>query len=174
MSATINFKSVRTIVKFAGACLAVDAVIEMATSYEAKSAYEFASLMAMRSRARKENIALQPMTRKELWDRARCNVGTLSVAKYDLRKEGKHSALLTTWTFAKDANGRYVATKREVTSFVGGVDCAKDFIESECARKDDGRVVSEHSRDNDYAFIFFDGQKPNAWTDAISYELKLI
>lgn len=171
---SINAKSVRSIVKFAGACLAVDAVIEMATSYEARSAYEFASLMAMRSRARKENISLQPMTREELWERARCNVGTLSIAKRDLRKEGKHSAILTTWTFAKNADGRYVATKREVSSFVGGMNSAKEFIESECARKDDGRVVSEHSRNDDYAFIFFDGEKPNAWTDAISYELKLI
>lgn len=171
---SINAKSVRSIVKFAGACLAVDAVIEMATSYEARSAYEFASLMAMRSRARKENISLQPMTREELWERARCNVGTLSIAKRDLRKEGKHSAILTTWTFAKNADGRYVATKREVSSFVGGMTSAKEFIESECARKDDGRVVSEHSRNDDYAFIFFDGEKPNAWTDAISYELKLI
>lgn len=166
--------NVRNIIKFAGACLAVDAVIEMATSYEARSAYEFASLMAMRSRARKENVSLQPMTREELWERARCNVGTLSIAKRDLRKEGKHSAILTTWTFAKNADGRYVATKREVTSFVGGMNSAKEFIESECARKDDGRVVSEHSRNDDYAFIFFDGEKPNAWTDAISYELKLI
>lgn len=171
---SINAKSVRSIVKFAGACLAVDAVIEMATSYEARSAYEFASLMAMRSRARKENISLQPMTREELWERARCNVGTLSIAKRDLRKEGKHSAILTTWTFAKNADGRYVATKREVSSFVGGMNSAKEFIESECARKDDGRVVSEHSRNDDYAFIFFDDEKPNAWTDAISYELKLI
>ncbi len=171
---SINAKSVRSIIKFASACLMVDAVIEMATSYEAKSAYEFANLMAMRSRARKENIQLQPMTREELWERARCNVGTLSIAKHDLRKEGRHSALLTTWTFAKKADGRYVATKREVTSFVGGMDSAKEFIESECNRKDDGRVVGEHSRNNDYAFIFFDGEKPNAWTDAISYELKLI
>lgn len=171
---SINAKSVRSIVKFAGACLAVDAVIEMATSYEARSAYEFASLMAMRSRARKENISLQPMTREELWERARCNVGTLSIAKRDLRKEGKHSAILTTWTFAKNADGRYVATKREVSSFVGGMESAKEYIESECARKDDGRVVGEHSRNDDYAFIFFDGEKPNAWTDAISYELKLI
>lgn len=171
---SINAKSVRSIVKFAGACLAVDAVIEMATSYEARSAYEFASLMAMRSRARKENISLQPMTREELWERARCNVGTLSIAKRDLRKEGKHSAILTTWTFAKNADGRYVATKREVSSFVGGMNSLAEFIESECARKDDGRVVSEHSRNDDYAFIFFDGEKPNAWTDAISYELKLI
>lgn len=171
---SINAKSVRSIVKFAGACLAVDAVIEMATSYEARSAYEFASLMAMRSRARKENISLQPMTREELWERARCNVGTLSIAKRDLRKEGKHSAILTTWIFAKNADGRYVATKREVSSFVGGMESAKEYIESECARKDDGRVVGEHSRNDDYAFIFFDGEKPNAWTDAISYELKLI
>ena len=170
---SINAKSVRSIVKFASACLMVDAVIEMATSYEAKSAYEFANLMAMRVRARKENLSLQPMTREELWERARCNVGTLSIAKHDLRKEGRHSALLTTWTFAKKADGRYVATKREVTSFVGGMDSAKEFIKSECARKDDGRVVCDHSRNDDYAFIFF-GEKPNAWTDAISYELKLI
>ena len=173
MSTTIN-ATVRNAVKFAGACLAVDAVIEMATSYEAKSAYEFANLMAMRSRARKANLTVQPMTRKELWDRARCNVGGLSIAKYDLRKEGKHTALLTTWTFAKDANGHYVATNRAVTSFSGGMNCAKEFIESECSRKNDGRVVGEHSRNNDYAFIYFDGEKPNAWTDAVSYELKLI
>lgn len=171
---SINSKSVRSIAKFAFGCLAVDGLIEMATSYEARSAYEFASLMTMRSRARKENLSLQPMTREELWERARCNVGTLSIAKRDLRKEGKHSAILTTWTFAKNADGRYVATKREVSSFVGGMTSAKEFIESECARKDDGRVVGDHSRNNDYAFIFFDGEKPNAWTDAISYELKLI
>lgn len=171
---TITAKSVRSIVKFGFGCLMVDDLIELATSYEAKSAYEFASLMAMRSRARKANLSLQPMTRKELWDRARCNVGGYDVARYNLRKEGKHTALLTTWTFAKDADGRYIATKHEVTSFVGGMDSAKEFIESECTRKDDGRVVSEHSRNDDYAFIFFDGEKPNAWTDAISYELKLI
>lgn len=171
---SINVKSVRSIVKFGFGCLMVDGLIEMATSYEAKSAYEFASLMAMRVRARKENLTLQPMTREELWERARCNVGGPDIAKYNLRKKGVHTALLTTWTFAKNADGRYVATKREVTSFVGGMDSAKEFIESECARKDDGRVVSEHSRNDDYAFIFFDGEKPNAWTDAISYELKLI
>lgn len=171
---SINSSKVRSIVKFGFGCLMVDGLIELATSYEAKSAYEFASLMAMRVRARKENLSLQPMTRKELWDRARCNVGGYDVARYNLRKEGKHTALLTTWTFAKDADGRYIATKREVTSFVGGMDSAKEFIESECTRKDDGRVVGEHSRNDDYAFIFFDGEKPNAWTDAISYELKLI
>lgn len=170
----ITSKSVRSIAKFAFGCLAVDGLIEMATSYEARSAYEFADLMAMRSRARKANISLQPMTREELWERARCNVGTLSIAKRDLRKEGKHTAILTTRTFAKDADGRYVETKREVSSFVGGMTSAKEFIESECARKDDGRVVSEHSRNDDYAFIFFDGEKPNAWTDAIRYELKII
>lgn len=170
----INFSNVRRAVKFAGACLAVDAAIELATSYEAKSAYEFANLMAMRVRARNENLSLQPMTRKDLWERARCNVGGYDIARYNLRKEGKHTALLTTWTFAKDADGRYIETMRKVTSFVGSMDSAKEFIESECARKDDGRVVSEHSRNDDYAFIFFDGEKPNAWTDAIKYELKLI
>lgn len=171
---SINSSKVRSIVKFGFGCLMVDGLIEIATSYEARSAYEFADLMAMRSRARKANISLQPMTREELWERARCNVGTLSIAKRDLRKEGKHSAILTTRIFAKDADGRYVETKREVSNFVGGMTSAKEFIESECARKDDGRVVSEHSRNDDYAFIFFDGEKPNAWTDAIRYELKII
>lgn len=171
---SISVKNVRRIVKFAAGCLMVDGLLEMATSYEARSAYEFADLMAMRSRARKANISLQPMTREELWERARCNVGTLSIAKRDLRKEGKHSALMTTRTFAKDADGHYIETKREVSNFVGGLTSAKEFIESECARKDDGRVVSEHSRNDDRAFIFFDGEKPNAWTDAISYELKII
>ena len=57
---SINAKSVRSIIKFASACLMVDAVIEMATSYEAKSAYEFANLMAMRVRARKENPRFSP------------------------------------------------------------------------------------------------------------------
>ena len=171
---SINSSKVRSIVKFGFGCLMVDGLIELATSYEARSAYEFAGLMAMRSRARKANISLQPMTREELWERARCNVGTLSIAKRDLRKEGKHSALMTTRTFAKDADGHYIETKREVSNFVGGLTSAKEFIESECARKDDGRVVSEHSRNDDYAFIFFDGEKPNAWTDAISYELKII
>jgi hypothetical protein len=171
---SINSSKVRSIVKFGFGCLMVDGLIELATSYEARSAYEFADLMAMRSRARKANISLQPMTREELWERARCNVGTLSIAKRDLRKEGKHSALMTTRTFAKDADGHYIETKREVSNFVGGLTSAKEFIESECARKDDGRVVSEHSRNDDYAFIFFDGEKPNAWTDAISYELKII
>lgn len=171
---SINSSKVRSIVKFGFGCLMVDGLIEMATSYEARSAYEFANLMAMRSRARKANISLQPMTREELWERARCNVGTLSIAKRDLCKEGKHSALMTTRTFAKDADGHYIETKREVSSFVGGLTSAKEFIESECARKDDGRVVSEHSRNDDRAFIFFDGEKPNAWTDAISYEIKII
>lgn len=169
----INSSNVRRAVKFGFGCLMVDGLIELATSYEARSAYEFANLMAMRSRARKANLSLQPMTREELWERARCNVGTLSIAKYNLRKEGKHTAILTTWTFAKNADGRYVETKREVTSFVGGMDSAKEFLESECARKDDGRLVGEHSRNGD-VFIFFDGEKPNAWTDAIKYELKVI
>lgn len=45
---SINAKSVRSIAKFAFGCLAVDGLIEMATSYEARSAYEFASLVATR------------------------------------------------------------------------------------------------------------------------------
>lgn len=170
----ISSSNVRRAVKFAGACLAVDAIIEMATSYEARSAYEFASLMAMRSRARKANFPLQPMTREELWERARCNVGTVSIAKRDLRKEGKHSAILTTWTLVKKADGHYEATHREVTNFVGGETSAKEYIESQCSSYNDGRVVRYRSCSGDYALISFDGEKPNAWTDAISYELKII
>lgn len=170
----INSSNVRRAVKFAGACLAVDAIIEMATSYEAGSAYEFASLMDMRSRARKANLPLQPMTRKELWERARCNVGTFSIAKRDLRKEGKHSAILITWTLVKKAEGHYGATQREVTNFVGGENSAKEYIESQCSSYNDGRVVRYRSCSGDYAFISFDGEKPNAWTDAIIYELKII
>ena len=170
----ITSKSVRSIAKFAFGCLAVDGLIEMATSYEARSAYEFADLMAMRSRARKENVSLQPMTREELWERARCNVGTVSIAKHDLRKEGMHSAILTTWTLVKKADGHYAATMRAVTNFVGGENSAKEYIASQCSSYNDGRVVRYRSHSGDYALISFDGEKPNAWTDAIGYELKVI
>lgn len=171
---SINSSKVRSIVKFGFGCLAVDGLIEMATSYEARSAYEFANLMAMRVRARKANFPLQPMTREELWERARCNVGTVSIAKRDLRKEGKHSAILTTWTLVKKADGHYEATQREVTNFVGGETSAKEYIESQCSSYNDGHVVRYRSHSGDYALISFDGEKPNAWTDAISYELKII
>lgn len=171
---SINSSKVRSIVKFGFGCLAVDGLIELATSYEARSAYEFASLMAIRARARKANFPLQPMTREELWERARCNVGTLSIAKRDLRKEGKHSAILTTWTLVKKADGHYEATHRAVTNFVGGENSAKEYIESQCSSYNDGRVVRYRSCSGDYALIAFDGEKPNDWTDAISYELKII
>jgi len=56
----ITSKSVRSIAKFAFGCLAVDGLIEMATSYEARSAYEFANLMAMRVRARRQTSRFSP------------------------------------------------------------------------------------------------------------------
>lgn len=173
MSATINFKSIRSIIKFAGACLAVDAIIEMAMSYEAKSAYEFATLSLMRKRARENGMAVKPMTNAELMERARCNVGGYDSAKYNLRKHGEHTVLMITTTYAKASDGHYADTMREVTVLTS-IESAKAFIESECSRKDDGRVVGEHSRNDDRAFIFFDGEKPNAWTDAIHYEYKVI
>ena len=169
---SINAKSVRSIIKFAAGCLMVDAIIEMAMSYEAKSAYEFAALSLMRKRARENGMAVKPMTNAELMERARCNVGGYDSAKYNLRKRGEHTVLMITTTYAKASDGHYADTMREVTVLTS-IESGKAFLESECARKDDGRLVGEHSRNND-AFIFFDGEKPNAWTDAIKYELKVI
>lgn len=169
---SINAKSVRSIIKFAGACLMVDAVIEMAMSYEAKSAYEFAALSLMRKRARENGMAVKPMTNAELMERARCNVGGYDSAKYNLRKRGEHTVLMITTTYAKASDGHYADTMREVT-VLESIESGKAFLESECARKDDGRLVGEHSRNGD-VFIFFDGEKPNAWTDAIKYEIKVI
>lgn len=169
---SINAKSVRSIIKFAAGCLMVDAIIEMAMSYEAKSAYEFAALSLMRKRARENGMAVKPMTNAELMERARCNVGGYDSAKYNLRKRGEHAVLMITTTYAKASDGHYADTMREVTVLTS-IESGKAFLESECARKDDGRLVGEHSRNND-VFIFFDGEKPNAWTDAIKYELKVI
>lgn len=169
---SINAKSVRSIIKFAAGCLMVDAIIEMAMSYEAKSAYEFAALSLMRKRARENGMAVKPMTNAELMERARCNVGGYDSAKYNLRKRGEHTVLMITTTYAKASDGHYADTMREVTVLTS-IESGKAFLESECARKDDGRLVGEHSRNND-VFIFFDGEKPNAWTDAIKYELKVI
>lgn len=169
---SINVKSVRSIIKFAAGCLMVDAIIEMAMSYEAKSAYEFAALSLMRKRARENGMAVKPMTNAELMERARCNVGGYDSAKYNLRKRGEHTVLMITTTYAKASDGHYADTMREVTVLTS-IESGKAFLESECARKDDGRLVGEHSRNND-VFIFFDGEKPNAWTDAIKYELKVI
>lgn len=169
---SINAKSVRSIIKFAAGCLMVDAILEMATSYEAKSAYEFTALSLMRKRARENGMAVKPMTNAELMERARCNVGGYDSAKYNLRKRGEHTVLMITTTYAKASDGHYADTMREVT-VLESIESAKAFLESECARKDDGRLVGEHSRNND-VFIFFDGEKPNAWTDAIKYEIKVI
>ena len=169
---SINAKSVRSIIKFAAGCLMVDAIIEMAMSYEAKSAYEFAALSLMRKRARENGMAVKPMTNAELMERARCNVGGYDSAKYNLRKRGEHTVLMITTTYAKASDGHYADTMREVTVLTS-IESGKAFLESECARKDDGRLVGEHSRNND-VFIFFDGEKPNAWTDAIKYEIKVI
>lgn len=169
---SINAKSVRSIIKFAAGCLMVDAIIEMAMSYEAKSAYEFAALSLMRKRARENGMAVKPMTNAELMERARCNVGGYDSAKYNLRKRGEHTVLMITTTYAKASDGHYADTMREVTVLTS-IESGKAFLESECARKDDGRLVGEHSRNND-VFIFFDGKKPNAWTDAVKYELKVI
>lgn len=169
---SINAKSVRSIIKFAAGCLMVDAIIEMAMSYEAKSAYEFAVLSLMRKRARENGMAVKPMTNAELMERARCNVGGYDSAKYNLRKRGEHTVLMITTTYAKASDGHYADTMREVTVLTS-IESGKAFLESECARKDDGRLVGEHSRNND-VFIFFDGKKPNAWIDAVKYELKVI
>ena len=168
----INSSNVRRAVKFAGACLMVDAVIEMATSYEARSAYEFANLVATRKRARAKGLTVEPMTNAKLMERARCNVGGYESAKYNLRKHGEHTVLMTTTTYVEDREHHYIDTMRQVT-VLESIESAKAFLESECARKDDGRLVGEHSRNGD-VFIFFDGEKPNAWTDAIKYELKVI
>lgn len=168
----INFSNVRRAVKFAGACLAVDAVIDMATSYEARSAYEFANLVATRKRARANGLSVEPMTNAKLMERARCNVGGYESAKYNLRKHGEHTALMIATTYVEDREHHYIDTMRQVT-VLASIESGKAFLESECARKDDGRLVGEHSRNND-VFIFFDGEKPNAWTDAIKYELKVI
>lgn len=169
---SINFKSVRSIVKFAGACLAVDAVIEMATSYEAKSMYEFANLVATRKRARAKGLAVEPMTNAKLMERARCNVGGYDSAKYKLRKEGKHTVLMTATTYAEDHEHHYIDTMREVTVFES-VESAKVFLESEASVKGDGRAVGQNYKDN-RLFIAFDGKKPNAWTDAVNYKYEII
>lgn len=170
----INFSNVRRAVKFAGACLAVDAIIEMATSYEARSAYEFANLMAMRSRARAKGHTVEPMTRKELMERARCNVGGYESAKYALRKRGEHTVLMTTTTFMEDGDCHYVDTMRQVTVF-NSVESAKVFIESMADKYcTDTRLMFHDGSWND-VFIPFDGDhKPNAWTDAVSYKYQLI
>ena len=168
----INFSNVRRAVKFAGACLAVDAIIEMATSYEARSAYEFANLVATRKRARAKGLAVEPMTNAKLMERARCNVGGYESAKYNLRKHGEHTVLMTTTTYVEDREHHYIDTMREVT-ILSSVESAKAFFEIEADVKSDGRAVGCNYRDNEL-FIMFDGKKPNAWTDAISYELKLI
>lgn len=168
----INFSNVRRAVKFAGACLAVDAIIEMATSYEARSAYEFANLMAMRSRARAKGLAVEPMTNAKLMERARCNVGGYESAKYNLRKHGEHTVLMTTTTYVEDREHHYIDTMREVT-ILSSVESAKAFLESEADVKSDGRAVGYNYRDNEL-FITFDGKKPNAWTDAVHYKYEVI
>lgn len=166
----INFSNVRRAVKFAGACLAVDAIIEMATSYEARSAYEFANLVATRKRARAKGLAVEPMTNAKLMERARCNVGGYESAKYNLRKHGEHSVLMTTTTYVEDREHHYIDTMRQVT-VLASVESAKAFFESEADVKDDGRSVGY--RDNEL-FIAFDGKKPNAWTDAVNYKYEVI
>lgn len=172
MSAAINFKSVRSIVKFGFGCLMVDGLIELATSYEARSAYEFANLMAMRSRARAKGLAVEPMTNAKLMERARCNVGGYESAKYNLRKRGEHTVLMTTTTYVEDREHHYIDTMREVT-ILSSVESAKAFLESEADVKSDGRSVGHNYRDNEL-FITFDGKKPNAWTDAVHYKYEVI
>lgn len=168
----INFSNVRRAVKFAGACLAVDAIIEMATSYEARSAYEFANLVATRKRARAKGLAVEPMTNAKLMQRARCNVGGYESAKYNLRKHGEHTVLMTTTTYVEDREHHYIDTMREVT-ILSSVESAKAFFESEADVKSDGRAVGVNYRDNEL-FITFCGKKPNAWTDAINYKYEVI
>lgn len=168
----INFSNVRRAVKFAGACLAVDAIIEMATSYEARSAYEFANLVATRKRAREKGLAVEPMTNAKLMERARCNVGGYESAKYNLRKRGEHTVLMTTTTYVEDREHHYIDTMREVT-ILSSVESAKAFLESEADVKSDGRSVGYNYRDNEL-FITFDGKKPNAWTDAVNYKYEVI
>lgn len=168
----INFSNVRRAVKFAGACLAVDAIIEMATSYEARSAYEFANLVATRKRARAKGLAVEPMTNAKLMERARCNVGGYESAKYNLRKHGEHTVLMTTTTYVEDREHHYIDTMREVT-ILSSVESAKAFLESEADVKSDGRAVGYNHRDNEL-FITFDGKKPNAWTDAVNYKYEVI
>lgn len=168
----INFSNVRRAVKFAGACLAVDAIIEMATSYEARSAYEFANLVATRKRAQAKGLAVEPMTNAKLMERARCNVGGYESAKYNLRKHGEHTVLLTTTTYVEDSEHHYIDTMREVT-ILSSVESAKAFFESEADVKSDGRAVGVNYRDNEL-FITFCGKKPNAWTDAVNYKYEVI
>lgn len=168
----INFSNVRRAVKFAGACLAVDAIIEMATSYEARSAYEFANLVATRKRARAKGLAVEPMTNEKLMERARCNVGGYESAKYNLRKHGEHSVLMTTTTYVEDREHHYIDTMRQVT-VLASVESAKAFLESEASVTGDGRAVGQNYKDNEL-FIAFDDKKPNAWTDAVNYKYEII
>lgn len=169
---SINVKNVRRIVKFAAGCLMVDGLLEMATSYEAKSAYEFTRLSVIRNCAKKEGVAVKPMTRAELLDRARCNVGGFDIAKYDLRKKGVHTVVMTATTYAKNSDGVYFETMQEVSTF----DClasVKAFFEAESSKKEDGRTICDRKSENDL-FILFDGEKPDEWTEAINYNYKVI
>lgn len=169
---SINSSKVRSIVKFGFGCLMVDGLIELATSYEAKSVYEFTRLSVIRNRAKEEGVAVKPMTRAELLDRARCNVGGPDIAKYNLRKKGVHTVVMTATTSAKNADGVYIETMQEVSTF----DClasVKAFFEAEASNKADGRTICDQKSENDL-FIIFDGEKPDAWTDAIHYNYKVI
>lgn len=170
----ITSKSVRSIIKFGFGCLAVDGLIELATSYEAKSAYEFAYLTAIRKRARAKGHAVEPMTNRELMKRARCNVGGYDSARYNLRKHGEHTVLMTITTFIEDGDCHYVDTMRQVTVF-DSVESAKVFIESMADKYcTDTRLMFHDGSWND-VFIPFDGDhKPNAWTDAVSYKYEII